>query len=266
MEKTDKVTYDEALNNYYKLKNDYEKKYYTKKIKIINNNLLNIKDKKKEISNIKQKCINCNKDGGTIFKYENKKLIALCGNKTTPCNLNISLLKDKVLDIRELLYDLDNKINELKTNIIKVKLDFLFNYNNQQLSLELFNKFKKELEDINIKYSDLLLNYNNIINNSDLKEDINNNLILQHELLQKIKIIDNEYNTTKSIYYINDLVEIYINEFIKINNKLLNLKYKYNNIEKLDSLTNIYKLNQYKNKFDEFEIIIDSAKVDSYKK
>lgn len=266
MEKSDKVTYEEALNNYYKLKNDYEKKYYTKKIKIINNDLLSIKDKKKEISNIKQKCINCNKDGGTVFKYENKKLIALCGHKTSPCNLNISLSKHKILDIRNLLYDLENKIDELKTNIIKVKLDFLFNYNNQQISLELFNKFKKELEEINVKYSDLILNYTSITNNLDLKHEIDNNLLSQHELLEKIKIINNEYITTKSIYYINDLVELYINEFIKINNNILNLKYKYNNVEKIISHSDIYKLNQYKNNFDEFEVTIENPKVDSYKK
>ena len=189
MSENNNVTYYEALNNYYKLKNDYEKKYYTKKFKIINNDLLTIKDKKKEISNINQKCINCNKDGGTIFKYENKNLIALCGNKTSPCNLNISLSKDKILDIRNLLSDFDNKIDKLKTNIIKVKLDFLFNYNNQQLSLELFNKFKKELEEINLKYSELILNYNNITNNLDLKDNINNNLLSQYELFERIKII-----------------------------------------------------------------------------
>lgn len=266
MEKTDKVTYDEALNNYYKLKNEYEKKYYTKKIKILNNDLLTVKDKKKEISNISRKCINCNKDGGTIFKYENKKLIALCGNKTSPCNLNITLSKEKILDIRDLLYEFENKIDELKTNIIKVKLDFLFNYNNQQISLDLFNKFKKELEDINVKYSDLILNYNNITNNSDLKKELNDKLLSQHELLDRIKIINDEYIKTQSIYYINDLVELYINECIKMNDNILNLKYKYNNVEKINSISDIYKLNQYKNNFNEFEVSIENAKVDSYKK
>lgn len=266
MEKNDKLTYNEALNNYYKLKNEYEKRYYTKKIKIINNDLLSNKDKKKEISSIKQKCINCNKNGGTIFKYENKKLFALCGNKESPCNLNIVLSKEKILNIRDLIYEFENKINELKINIIKVKLDFLFNYNSQQISLELFNKFKKELEDINIKYSDLILKYNNITNNSELKKELDNKLLSQNELLNRIKIINNEYTNTKSIYYINDLVELYINECIKMNDNILNLKYKYNNVEKINSMPNIYKLNQYKNNFNEFEVSIENAKIDSYKK
>ena len=66
-EKDFDTTYNDALNNYYKLKNEYEKKYNAKKSKILNNDLLTLKDKKREINNLKKKCINCGRDGGSIF-------------------------------------------------------------------------------------------------------------------------------------------------------------------------------------------------------
>jgi hypothetical protein len=261
----DTDTYNEALNNYYKLKNDYENKLNSKKLKIITNPLLDLKDKKREISSSK-KCINCNRSGGTIFKYENGNLIALC-NASKPCNLNISIKKSKVIDIKSLLNNLENKIEEIKINIIKVKLDFLFNFNNQELSLQLFEKFKLELQDLNVKYNDVFVKLMDIINNEERKNKINENILLQDEIVNKIKILNNEYDKSKSTLLIGDIIEIYINELIKINDVLLNLKYKYNNVEKnKDTKEKIYKLNQYKNNFNEFEIISEQPKVNSYKK
>lgn len=257
--------YNEALNNYYKLKNDYENKINSKKIKIINNPLLDLKDKKREFNNIK-KCINCNKIGGTIFKYENGNLIALC-NASKPCNLNISIKKSKVIDIKFILNDLENKIEEIKINIIRVKLDFLFNFNNQEISLQLFEKFKLELQNLNVKYNDLFVKYMDIINNEERKNKINENFILQNEIVNKIEILNNEYHKSKSTLLISDIIEIYINELMKINDVLLNLKYKYNIIEQnKDTKEKIYKLNQYENNFNEFEIISQQPKVNFYKK
>ena len=61
--------YQEVLNNYYKLKYEYEKKYNINKKKILNNNLLSTKEKKDEIISLKNKikCINCSRVGGHYY-------------------------------------------------------------------------------------------------------------------------------------------------------------------------------------------------------
>ena len=65
---------------------------------------------------MKKKCVNCNKDGGTIFTIGDS-LIAKCGNKEQPCDLNINFeRKDKV----------------------RIDLKFFFLLNNYHLK---FNKF-----------------------------------------------------------------------------------------------------------------------------
>ena len=262
-------TYIDALNNYYKLKNEYEKKYNAKKSKILNNNLLTIKDKKKEINNLKKKCVNCERDGGTIFKYQDNNLIAMCGVLNKPCNLNISIKKSKVTNIKNLLDLLESTIENTKINIIKVKLDFLFNYNNQETSLQLFQKYKEELENINVQFNDIFIKYMDITKNEERKNKLTENLIMQNNIIEKIKLLNKEFNKTNSAFLISDITEIYINELSKLNDIIINEKYKYNNVELFDTTAkkeDSYKLFQEKNKINEFEIILENPNVNSYKK
>ena len=268
-QKNEDEIYNDALSNYYKLKNEYEKKYNAKKTKILNNDLLSLKDKKREINNLKKKCINCGKDGGTLFNFKDGNLIALCGNYSKPCNLNISIKKSKVLNMKELLPNLENEIEEIKVNIIKVKLDFLFNFNNQEISLQLFEKYKKDLENINMNYNDLFLKYLSIVNNDEKNTKINDNLLIQNNLINKLKLLNKEYSKSNSVFLINEIVEIYINELSKLNEVLLNLKYDFNKIEKIETSMKqeqIFKLFQEKNKIKDFEILIEKSDIKSFKK
>ena len=85
--------YLEALKNYYELKKVYEKQYYQKKLNIIKQTNLSTKEKKQKFQEMKKLCINCKKEGGTIFTNKNNTLKALCGNESNPCKLNIELQK-----------------------------------------------------------------------------------------------------------------------------------------------------------------------------
>lgn len=258
--------YLEALNNYYQLQNNYNKKYNSKKSKILLNNDLTLKEKKKEVEKLKRNCINCNQSGGTIFKYENGNLIALCGNTTTPCNLNITIEKNKVVNIKSLIIDLENEIEKVKLDIIKVKLNFLFNYTNQEKSLQLFNKFRENLENLNTNYNNLFIKFNEITNNDERNLKIKENFLLKHELINKVEILNNEFNSTNNPVYIKDIVELYINELNKITTGLMKYKYELNLVETIDYKNNIFKLTQEKIIEDSFEIIIKEHKINSFKK
>lgn len=258
--------YLEALNNYYQLQNNYNKKYNSKKNNILSNDNLTLKEKKKEVEKLKRKCINCNQSGGTIFKYDNGNLIALCGNTTTPCNLNISIQKNKVINIKLLINNLENEIEKVKVNIIKVKLDFLFNYNNQEKSLQLFNKYREDLENLNTNYNNLFIKFNEIINNDDRNLKIKENYLLKHELMNRLEILNTEFNSTKNPNLIKNMVELYISELDKINIELMNYKYELNLVQETDDKNRIFELTQKKITESSFEIIVEEHKIHSFKK
>lgn len=237
--------YQEALNTYYKLKNEYK-----------------IKNKNK--FNKEKKCINCQKKGGTIFKFEDNYLKALCNATDKKCNLDIQIKKEKVINIIRYLENLENNIDTIKINIIKVKLNFLFNFQNQETSLEQFKKYKKDLEDINLIYNQIYSKYLDIFYNKNKQDELNNNLILQNELVTNMNLLHKEYLKTNDKIYIVNMMEIYNNELIQLNNKIIKLKYEYNNLEVTNDNSKILK--QEKNIFNDYELILEKGNVLSFKR
>ena len=71
------------IKNYFKLKEKYEKGIFKKKCKnlILLNSVYTTEEKKFRINLIENKCVNCGKEGGTIFSNNNRVLRAVCGNK-----------------------------------------------------------------------------------------------------------------------------------------------------------------------------------------
>ena len=70
MEVSAKTIHDvkETLNEYFKLKLQYETQIMANKKKIMNNSTLSNREKRREFLKLKPKCINCKRPGGTIFK------------------------------------------------------------------------------------------------------------------------------------------------------------------------------------------------------
>ena len=90
----------EAINKYYQLKGQYDEIKRRKKQKIINNDSLSKREKKRLWDSEKIKCINCKKPVGTFFSVKNRRLLAQCGatfskNRSDPnikpCKLNIDI-------------------------------------------------------------------------------------------------------------------------------------------------------------------------------
>ena len=158
VQETDYSKYLEELKTYYNLKKTYTK---TKETKI--NKLINSKDsietKKKLYSKEKFKCINCNQIGGTIFFENNKILRATCGNTTKPCDLNLEIIKMNPVLITNELKDTNISLINKKKQIIITKLDFLFNYIEEDKAVESFENFKSELTTLQEKYNDLFSLY-----------------------------------------------------------------------------------------------------------
>merc|ERR1712196_700857 len=106
------------------------------KNKIMRNPELSLKDKREHIKLLKKTCINCKKNGGTIFSKEDHILKAVCGNLENPCKLNISIFTGDYEDIRVAKKIFVKEIENIKTRIIRIKLDLLFNYVDETTSIK----------------------------------------------------------------------------------------------------------------------------------
>lgn len=229
LQESDQFKYLEELKKYYMLKN----KYLSSKQTFINR-LINTKDsiesKKKILSKQKFKCINCGQLGGTIFFENNKILRASCGNTTKPCKLNLEIIKmNSVLinnELKETNYSLINK----KKQIIITKLDFLFNYIEENKAVESFEDLKSELNTLQEKYNDLFLIYNSIVSNPDTQELLNQKLVENNDIINEFKEFIKIYNTTQEISYVKDALFLYNSKLKKLNEDILHLKYKNNSI------------------------------------
>ena len=117
-----------AMNKYYKLKSDYEKKYKKTVKNIANNDLTSLAKKRRLISSIKPKCVKCKRDVGTIFSNKDRVLTAKCGDTITPCGLDIQIHRGSVMSESKAADYWQNEIENEKLNIIQTKLDFLFGF------------------------------------------------------------------------------------------------------------------------------------------
>lgn len=269
------LTVDEAVNKYYSLKAEYEKtisdsKLYSKPLK----GGLSIKERRKVYLKKKHKCVNCKRPVGSKFttslnEMGERSLIALCGDVTSPCPLNINIYLESTADFRDEMDESEKEINDLKKKIILDKNNLIFGYITSEQAVENFDKIKEDLSSKIKTYESLkefVIDITDDIENVDsLKKKEN---LLDDTIFQFKKMVG-DFEKTKDVQYIQDLVEIYINKLLpvikyddrgnpkKINNLLKNImteKYSYIAVEKneLDE-DGVYKLIQIPHTIQDFE-------------
>jgi hypothetical protein len=175
--------YLEALDEYYKKKNDYEGEnsdYYKKKIKLKKDKTLTKVEKYKEMQRIKakRKCVNCGNPGGTFFDIKNaddgtKEYIAMCmADKGEQCDFQIHLKKGKVKYINNIDKEIIHNIKKTKQQIISSKLSLLFDLQPEDVVLKEFDDLKDDLEKYNsqLKIVEQKLGDNNSIKVLGLKD------------------------------------------------------------------------------------------------
>ena len=230
IQESDYNKYLEQLKKYYNLKKKYNSLSETYINKIINSQV-SIDNKKKMYSKFKPKCINCGNIGGTFFYEDDKILRATCGNSNNPCDLDLQIIKMKSILIHNELKETNLLLINKKKNIILTKLDFLFNYLEEEKAIELFENLKSELSIIQDKYNNLVLLYNQITSNTDNNILLNEKISEHNSLVDEYKEFIKIYKNTKDISYIKEAVNLYINKLNNLDKLLLNIKYKHNNVE-----------------------------------
>tara|TARA_B100000035_G_scaffold315321_1_gene335227 strand:- start:636 stop:1514 length:879 start_codon:yes stop_codon:yes gene_type:complete len=233
--------YMKVLENYYKLKNKYEKKRHDYKRTFLKKNpQASIIEKKQALEDFKKrrKCINCNQTGGTIFTREGENLVAYC-NCIQPCNLNINIKPPTIIGITDNLENLKHDINERKRIITEYKLDLLFELDNEEVILNEFQTNKDELETL-LTYHSNLTEINENLNEkiSIAIEGSEENITVNKKqyLVDKQKQLNNlvndykknisEYKKSGEISILNDALLIYKNVILPLQNEIRQYKYQ----------------------------------------
>lgn len=237
----DNIDIIHAINEFYKLKNEYEKTLLNEKISIINNTSLSKEDKLKKYKLFKPKCINCKQEVGTIFTSNNKKLIAKCGavkssfqNNFTPCNLNIEIEKGNIEILSNIIDEFSDEKEQDKDDIIKTKLNYFFNFESEENTIKIFKEQKKSYLENMETYTDYLDEFNDVVNNSENIKEINKTIIDINESKNKIKTLIKEYKENNKTEFLKEVVYEYKDVLQNLINKYNSLKYKYYTIESIN--------------------------------
>jgi hypothetical protein len=230
----------EVLNEYFKLKDQFENQNNVHKKRIMNNQTLSKKEKRAEFLKLMPKCVNCKRPSrkGTIFSityhsgddiYSNYRIFkAICGNLADPCNLNIEFNIGNNSHNDEFIKNISTEIKEVKNKIIDDKNKLLFGLLTTETALENFEFNKEYIEILTSIYERNLDIWNTDMENTSKKIELDELTLKYYENINAIKDCIKKMNEMNDSQYAVDAVNIYHNILQPILNKIRQLKYKEN--------------------------------------
>lgn len=223
-----------AIHEYYTLKHDYDEDVKSKKQSIIKNETTypTKQSKQQAMKSIKIPCLYCKRPVGSLFTNKNKTLKLVCGNVNEPCPLHFEIYKGEVSHLEENFQIwLNEYINDLKENILKTKLDVLFQYISEESAVKQFQEFKEELDLYQLGYNTDYQMYLDKTNNPQIKKDLQSSIFkladIKLEMSQQLEL----YRKTNDIRPFKDIATIYINKVLPLLDSIRELKYKYIQME-----------------------------------
>ena len=138
----------QAMEEYYKLKHEYDDQVSKAKRKIIKDKTKDKQQKKQELAAIRTKCINCGKVGKMIFSNTNHILKVQCGVVGEPCSLNIEVNVGDYDSLPSVGSFVRGELDDLTTEIIRTKLDMLFGFIPEQEAFTTFTEKKGEYDEL----------------------------------------------------------------------------------------------------------------------
>ena len=235
-EKASNQSVENNINEYYRLKSKYDNDNEKNKKKILNNKMLDMKEKKAEFKQLKPKCVNCGRPGGTTFASvvskdsmgaKFRELRAFC-NATEPCGLNINIAVGNFENINDILKMIDGEIYNAKNEIISDKNKLLFGLITTEKALENFDSEKATIKDFTSLLETYLQIYIKITDDPETKAKLNEEVEKSYLLIQQIRASIKNFNETNSMEFVRGAVEVYSNELRPTLNQILKLKYKEN--------------------------------------
>lgn len=218
------TNYKDALNLYFRMKNEYETKIHNKKKQIYDKEP-NKKIAKRLIQQYTPECIKCKRKVGTIFTKDENVYKAICGDTRNPCNLNIELFAGFLLHFKD-MFDLTKDDFEKTREIIDMeKLNNLFDYDSSEDKVDLYKKtLELYIENENI-YKTYLEKHTELYNNPETKKAL---ITAQEKLftyIEKSKQFIDEYKKTNNREFLTTAMNLRVNEIKRELSTIQRLKY-----------------------------------------
>ena len=233
-----KAEYVDALNEYYGYKHRYDQRFEEDKNAVKHSDLLTLSQKRAKIMRIKRnrKCVSCGQSGGTHFTNEDGVLRAQCGNRSQPCSLRMEIVKGKFMNLEELANQSLMTADILKDQIIKTKLDLLFNYSTEEEALRQFEELRASLDQALDLYGGFRQKYLDVVRNADRREAVDALTADFYAAVQEFKDMLNMQNTTNmntnGDALVRDAVALYVRKIKPLSDALMEKKYVYCAVER----------------------------------
>jgi len=148
----ERIKINEAIHGYYSMKEKYNSALEKRRQRLINDPVISWKSlssqqKAKRLAMIKPACIVCKQEGGSIFTETDGKLKAICGNISQPCGFHIEVSRGKYASLETLMNESLEEVRATKEEIIRMKLDLLFRFINEDELLEQFDAVQHKLQE-----------------------------------------------------------------------------------------------------------------------
>ena len=258
----------EKINKFFQLKGKYDEIIRRKKQKIIHQDKLSKREKKRLWDSAKIKCINCKKSVGTFFSVKNRRLLAICGaakqsgdQSVKPCKLNIDIQLANITTMQETINSYANYKEEDKELIIKTKLDLLFNFTNEEEAIVEFEKKRDEFDADVATYNNYLELFMDIHDSKEKRDSLKLLLLKKECLIKEIKTIlksDGSDSDNIKPSRIIEALDIQVNELNDVLSQIKNIKYEYYKVVEDDDNPLIHKLESKAIITERSEIIIDN--------
>lgn len=234
----ERVKINDATHGYYSFKEKYNTALEKRRQRLINDPIINWKSlsaqqKAKRLAIIKPACIVCKQDGGSIFTETDGKLKAICGNISQPCGFHIEVSRGKYISLETLMNESLEEVRATKDEIIRMKLDLLFRFINEDELLKQFDAVQHKLQEQQKMYAEFRSYYLSVTDNDDTRQDTDTLTRVISEKVAQIKEYMNEFKESewKNRSIIDDILVLYQQDIEPAYMKLRETKYIYSQVE-----------------------------------
>lgn len=219
--------YLKNLDTYYTLKNEYDTK---KKRLLKHKDIISVSSKKQkrlkynELLN-KLPCVSCGRKVGSIFEERDGFFIAICGDTSSPCKLNIRLKKSNTLQVKQNLEENKSILNATEYDMIKLKLDHLFGFIDETTLVELYETYKAEYDETNDIYTLLETYFQQILDTQQKNAKIRSAKQSMFENIKDLKMYVREYLATNNTSLISDAIDTYMDTILPAQQEIRDTTY-----------------------------------------
>jgi len=229
---------NDAIHGYYSFKEKYNTALEKRRQRLMNDPVMNWKSlsaqqKAKRLALIKPACIVCKQEGGSVFTEADGKLKAICGNISQPCGFHIEVDRGKYISLETLMNESLEEVRATKDEIIRMKLDLLFRFINEDELLQQFEAVQHKLQEQQKMYAEFRSYYLSVTDNDDIRADTETLTRVISEKVALIKEYMTEFRESewKNRSIIDDILVLYQQDIEPAFMKMRETKYVYSQVE-----------------------------------